>query len=252
MELRDTAFRGGCTEAMAHLEHYFSRSHASIYKQTRNALQGWSNSTRFSPWLANGCLSPRRILSRLKAYEQAQGSNESTYWISFELLWREYFQWYALKHRARLFARSGSGIATRTPLTSFYPERFKQWCQGTTPWPLVNACMRELNATGFISNRGRQIAASCLVNELNIDWRYGAAWFQQQLIDHDVASNWGNWQYIAGVGADPRGGRHFNLVRQAEQFDPDGEYVSRWAPETASSALDSRDAADWPVWVRHD
>jgi deoxyribodipyrimidine photo-lyase len=112
--------------------------------------------------------------------------------------------------------------------------------------------MRELNATGFISNRGRQIAASCLVNELDIDWRYGAAWFQQQLIDHDVASNWGNWQYIAGVGADPRGGRHFNLVRQAEQFDPDGEYVSRWAPDAASCALDSRDAADWPVWGHHD
>lgn len=249
-EIPDTVFRGGCAEALAHLDHYFSQPHASSYKHTRNALQGWSNSTRFSPWLANGCLSPRRILSRLKTYEQAQGRNESTFWIGFELLWREYFQWYAFKHRARLFAHSG--ITSRAPLTSFYPERFKQWCQGTTSWPLVNACMRELNATGFISNRGRQIAASCLVNELNLDWRYGAAWFQQQLIDHDVASNWGNWQYIAGVGADPRGGRHFNLARQAEQFDPDGEYVSHWAPDTASCGLDSRDAADWPVWVCHD
>lgn len=77
------------------------------------------------------------------------------------------------------------------------------WCKGNTPYPLVNACMRELLATGYLSNRGRQIVASCLINELKLDWRYGAAWFQQQLIDYDTAVNWGNWQYIAGVGADP-------------------------------------------------
>ena len=243
-------FRGGCREALAHLDHYFSQSHAHHYKTTRNALQGWNNSTHFSPWLANGSLSAKRIVERLEAYEATAGSNDSTRWIWFELLWREYFHWYAHKHGARLFRRSG--IASHAPLTSFYPERFRQWSQGSTPWPLVNACMRELNTTGFLSNRGRQIAASALVNELSVDWRYGAAWFQQQLIDHDVACNWGNWQYIAGVGSDPRGGRHFNLARQAAQFDPDGEYVARWAPEPARLSTDSRDAADWPLWVGHD
>ena len=88
--------------------------------------------------------------------------------------------------------------------------------------------MRELDETGFMSNRGRQIVASCLVNELGCDWRAGAAWFESRLIDHDVGSNWGNWQYIAGVGADPRGGRHFNLDKQARTFDPDGRFVDRW------------------------
>jgi len=243
-------FRGGCREALAHLDHYFSQPHAHHYKTTRNALQGWNNSTHFSPWLANGSLSARRIIERLEAYEAAFGSNDSTRWIGFELLWREFFHWYALKHGVRLFHRSG--IGSRAPLTSFYPERFRQWSQGNTPWPLVNACMHELNATGFLSNRGRQIAASALINELGVDWRYGAAWFQQQLIDHDLASNWGNWQYIAGVGADPRGGRHFNLAHQAAQFDPDGEYVARWAPEPEPPNTDSRDAADWPLQNRHD
>src|SRR5690606_10442456 len=105
----------------------------------------------------------------------------------------------------------------------------------------------ELKATGYLSNRGRQIAASCFVNELGLDWRYGAAWFEHQLLDYDVASNWGNWQCIAGVGVDPRGGRHFNLDKQAESCDPDGSYRARWAPEPILTQLDSTDAADWPI-----
>ena len=88
--------------------------------------------------------------------------------------------------------------------------------------------MKQLSATDYLSNRGRQIAASCLINELEGDWRYGAAWFENQLIDYDVAANWGNWQYLAGVGADPRGGRHFNLAKQTEIYDADGRYRSRW------------------------
>ena len=107
--------------------------------------------------------------------------------------------------------------------------------------------MHQLNQTGYISNRGRQIVASCFVNELQLDWRYGAAYFQQQLIDHDVASNWSNWQYIAGVGADPRGGRHFNLEKQTEQFDPDGKFIHKWHGHVFDKELDSVDAADWPI-----
>lgn len=108
--------------------------------------------------------------------------------------------------------------------------------------------MKELNATGFITNRSRQIAASCLVNELQLDWRYGAAYFEQQLIDYDVAANWGNWQYIAGVGVDPRGGRHFNLAKQTQQYDPYGEYIAKWqGNEHCDAQLDDLDAADWPV-----
>ncbi len=107
--------------------------------------------------------------------------------------------------------------------------------------------MNELNATGYLSNRGRQIAASCLVNELGIDWRCGAAYFEQQLVDYDVASNWGNWQYIAGVGADPRGGRHFNLEKQRDLYDPDRHYIERWQGAPAAAAIDSVDGADWPI-----
>jgi deoxyribodipyrimidine photo-lyase len=190
-------------------------------------------------------LSARRALAELRRYEAANGANDSSYWLFVELLWREYFQWIAEQLGDKLFALKG--INDNGGFQCFYPERFEKWCQGTTPYPLVNACMRELKQTGFLSNRGRQIVASCLVNELALDWRYGAAWFENQLCDYDVASNWGNWQYIAGVGVDPRGGRHFNLQKQTEMYDPKHEYIERWAPGPVIENLDTRDAADWPL-----
>lgn len=237
-------FKGGERQAQRHMQQYFGGSAPSHYKEVRNELAGWENSSKLSPWLNLGCVSPRQVKRSLEHYEQKHGANESTYWLYVELLWREYFQWLSYRSGHKLFAFGGE--KNRKPLTSFYPERFLKWCEGETPYPLVNACMKELKATGYLSNRGRQIAASCLVNELAVDWRYGAAWFEHALVDYDVAVNWGNWQYIAGVGADPRGGRHFNLEKQAQQYDPDRLYQKRWKAE-AKFNLDSRDAADWPI-----
>jgi deoxyribodipyrimidine photo-lyase len=93
--------------------------------------------------------------------------------------------------------------------------------------------MRELLATGFMSNRGRQNVASFLTKNLGIDWRWGAEWFESMLIDYDVASNWGNWNYTAGVGNDARGFRFFNIYKQAKDYDPQGNYVKLWLPELA-------------------
>ena len=219
-------FSGGELNAQLHLNEYFSTRAASHYKETRNALQGSYFSTLFSPYLAHGALSPRQVMQSLNEYEEAHGANESSYWIYFELLWREYFYWYGRKHQQKLFYLSG--INKNTPLLDFCPTRFTAWCNGDTPFSLVNALMHQLNQTGWMSNRGRQIVASCLINELGIDWRYGAAYFEQRLIDYDVSSNWGSWQYIAGVGADPRGGRHFNIDKQTQMYDPKGEFISRW------------------------
>lgn len=238
-------FDGGEGAAISHLREYIAQGHPKHYKDVRNELEGWTNSSKLSPWLNQGCLSVRRVKHELKLFEEKHGENESTHWLFLELLWREYFQWLALKLGKHLFHPNGAHA--RKKLNSFYPERFQKWCEGTTPYAIVNACMRQLKRTGYLSNRGRQIVASALVNELQVDWRYGAAWFEEQLVDYDVAVNWGNWQYIAGVGADPRGGRHFNLEKQAHQYDPDGTFRKRWAGEGAPSQLDSRDAADWPI-----
>lgn len=243
-EPRNKLFQGGASAARQQLQAYFSSELPSHYKQTRNALDGWQNSSKFSPWLANGCLSVRQVLRSIYQYEARCGANQSTYWLVFELLWREYFQWLAHASGPRLFSKSGT--KRQKILNSFYPERFQRWCQGNTPYPLVNACMKQLNATGYMSNRGRQIVASCFVNELALDWRYGAAYFEQQLVDYDVAANWGNWQYLAGVGVDPRGKRHFDLQKQQAQYDPESRFITKWQGASDGGSLDSVDAADWP------
>ncbi|RBP51666.1 DASH family cryptochrome [Arenicella xantha] len=238
-------FVGGEQAGLKQLSDYFSGSHPACYKQVRNALDGWDNSSKMSPWLANGSISVRELVSKLDDYELHVTTNESTYWLYFELLWREFFQWYAHRYGAALYLLRG--IKNQAPLTSFYSERYRKWVAGTTPYPIVNACMNELRETGYLSNRGRQIVASCFVNELGLDWRYGAAYFEQVLIDYDVASNWGNWQYLAGVGADAQPKRHFNLSKQTASFDPSGHYIERWRGDQGMSMLDSMDAADWPV-----
>ena len=242
----NAVMHGGLKSAQTHLKQYFSGLLPSTYKITRNELDGFNNTTKFSTWLALGCVSARQVYKAVEAYEHNQITNESTYWIKFELLWREYFKWHALKAGKSLF--SFKGQKQTKPLTTFMPNRFAAWCNGSTPYPLVNAIMNELNATGYISNRSRQIAASCLVNELGLDWRYGAAYFEQQLIDYDVAANWGNWQYIAGVGVDPRGGRHFNIEKQTLQFDPHAVYTNKWqGNKNTSTQLDNVNEVDWPI-----
>lgn len=220
------SFIGGESNALAHINRYFDSDAPSTYKTTRNALDEWTHSTKFSAWLANGSLSVKTLLNRLRAYEQDIIANESTYWIWFELLWREYFYWYAVNHQQKLFLFQG--IGEQRPDTGYNEQRLQQWQNGDTSYPIINACMWQLKATGYMSNRGRQLVASCLIHELNLDWRYGATYFEQHLIDYDVASNWGNWQYLAGVGADPRGCRQFNLDKQAQQHDPNGKFIHKW------------------------
>lgn len=239
-------FKGGAIAGLKQLNHYLFETHnIRTYKQTRNGLEGWDYSSKLSAWLANGCISPKQVFSALKHYESQHGANDSTYWLYFELLWRDYFQWYLLKHQSKVF--DFSGVKNQRPLTTFLPQRFIRWCLGDTPYPIVNACMKQLNATGYMSNRGRQLVASCLVHELSIDWRFGAAYFEQQLIDFDVAANWGNWQYLAGVGADPRGHRRFNLDKQTATYDPSAEFITNWGGKSNDAPLDQTDAADWPI-----
>jgi len=210
------------------VDYLFRRRLVTNYKQTRNGMLSEDDSTRFSPWLANGCLSARRIWSEVERFEAEVEANESTYWVRFELLWREYFRW--------LMDATGSALFRPSGLTGGAPDcrpdavRMKAWREGRTGVPLIDAAMRELDATGYISNRARQNVASFLVKDLQQDWRDGAAWFERQLIDYDVASNWGNWAYQAGTGTDTRD-RWFNVVGQARRYDPDAEYLGHWLPE---------------------
>jgi len=226
-------FQGGETAAENRLNYYFWDSNAlGRYKLTRNGLLGANYSSKFAPWLAQGCISPRRIAAEVARYEETRVRNESTYWLVFELLWRDYFRFLALQAGDRLFFRSGPRGVKRK--WHFDPDLLELWRTGQTGIPFVDANMRELLLTGFQSNRGRQNVASFLVKSLGLDWRAGAEWFESQLLDYDVCSNWGNWAYVAGVGSDPRSDRYFHVVKQARDYDPHGSYVKTWLPELNS------------------
>ena len=218
---------GGETAAQRQVDYYlWENDLLASYKETRNGLDGWDFSSKLSAWLAHGCISPTTVLASINDYESQRTKNDSTYWLFFELLWREFFHWQHFKNGQNSFKKHGPKSVEIT--SHFDKERFDKWCQGETGYKIVDASMQQLKQTGFMSNRGRQLVASCFVHELALDWRYGAAYFEYQLIDFDVASNYGNWQYLAGVGADPRGHRQFNLEKQTDIYDPSREFIKNW------------------------
>jgi deoxyribodipyrimidine photo-lyase len=219
------AYRGGTTAAIAHLRQYLERALPHSYKATRNQLHGLDYSSKLSPWLALGCISARSVMQKLKQFELEQGANEGSYWLWFELLWRDYFRVLHLKYGKQLYCVSGLNQSEK-PIHN--TRGFEHWCSGTTGESIVDAGMRELKATGYLSNRLRQVVASYLIYDLHSDWRAGAAWFESQLLDYDVYSNQGNWLYIAGRGTDPRGGRRFNPQKQAQDHDANGSYRTLW------------------------
>ena len=225
------SLKGGETAALQRIEDYFWNSNAiACYKETRNELLGENYSSKFSAWLAQGCLSPKLIFCELQKYEAERTKNDSTYWMFFELMWRDFFRFMGKKHENKIFQKGG----TKEEIDSSWENDealLQLWIEGRTGIPFIDANMRELAATGFMSNRGRQNVASFLVKDLKVNWQMGAEYFESMLIDYDPCSNWGNWNYIAGVGSDPRENRYFNILSQARRYDPGGEYVKNWLPE---------------------
>ncbi|XXH05867.1 hypothetical protein Hte_012308 [Hypoxylon texense] len=252
-------FRGGEDSAHSRLDHLVKSGSAYSYKSSRNGLLGSDFSTKLSAYLAQGCITARQIHERLVVYEDGKdesvaeaqgygdGENEGTKAIRFELLWRDYMRLCNRKFKGKLFLRSGfrddhankwksakeEEITEGQELSADEVSRLvKRVFDGTTGMGLIDASQRELLHTGYTSNRARQNVASFLSKHLCIDWRYGAEWYEMLLVDYDVSSNWANWQYVAGVGNDPRGeARIFNPVKQAFDYDKEGEYVRCWVPE---------------------
>lgn len=234
-------FKGGETAALERVEYYCSVGRIDRYKQTRNGMVGGDFSTKLSPWLALGAISGRSVYHRVKQFEKETGiANEDTYWVIFELLWRDYMRFYAIKYGTRMFKLLG---AQGPKASGKYPWRrdedlFTAWATGNTGYPFIDANMRELMLTGFMSNRGRQNVASFLVRDMGLDWRMGARHFERYLLDYDPCSNYGNWQYAAGVGSDPREDRYFNIAKQASSYDPDCSYIKLWCPELKAVSKD--------------
>ena len=256
-------FLGGETAGLNRTNHLISSGAMSSYKETRNGMLGLDFSTKLSAYLAQGHITARQVHWAMLDFEEGRGpgekiagygkgENAGTAAVRFELLWRDYMRLCMRKFGHKMFSLYGiqdrgtkgnkgesqtkkwkrldkSGGAGDDPAKTL--ESFQRFRSGRTGVGLIDASNRELFVTGYTSNRARQNVASFLSSHLNIDWRVGAEWYECFLVDYDPASNWGNWQYVAGVGNDPRQGRVFNPVKQALDYDKHGEYIKAWVPE---------------------
>lgn len=192
-----------------------------------------NGTSRMSPHLRFGTISIRKIygdlMSHLNETSFSEYEKSSIRKFMVELVWREFFQ-HVIWHFPWVEKQSFRKWMDNFPWEN-REDYFKAWCEGKTGYPIVDAAMRELNERGFIHNRGRMIAASFLVKDLLIDWRWGELYFRSKLLDGEVAANNGNWQWAASSGVDSRPLRIFNPVLQSKRYDPDGEYIKRWIPE---------------------
>lgn len=242
-------FEGGSKSGHQRIQHLIASGSMTKYKDTRNGLLGLDFSTKLSAWLALGCITARQVHFQLLEFEDGRndqykgtqgygkGENKGTAAVRFELLWRDYMRLCTRKFGPRLFRvegfRNDDSYRWKMPQDDDdTQEAFNRFLNGTTGTGLIDASQRELYHTGYTSNRARQNVASYLAKHLGINWKFGAEWYESLLTDYDLSSNWGNWQYNAGVGNDPRGeARVFNPVKQAFDYDAQGEYVKAWVQE---------------------
>jgi deoxyribodipyrimidine photo-lyase len=229
-----SSFIPGEAEALRRLQHFVAGDDQGIYSydKGRNRPDVDGTST-LSPYIRFGMFSMRQAAvaagQAITLAPNPPSRKSAETWLN-ELIWREFFLsiLYHYPHvRQRSFRPQYDAIKWEND-----PDTFEAWCRGRTGYPIVDAAMRQLLQSGWMHNRTRMIAASFLVKDLLIDWRWGERWFMQQLIDGDPASNNGGWQWTAGTGTDAAPYfRVFNPVLQSQNFDLHGEYIRRWVQE---------------------
>ncbi len=236
-------------EARRRLSHFLHTRLAS-YSKERNLLDG-SGTSQLSPYFRFGLLSVREAWCQAQSYlENPETAEGARAWLN-ELVWREFYHHLlaAFPESARLSMRA----AFRTLKWPGIPSHLDAWREGNTGFPVIDAAMRQLRTEGWMSNRARMIVANFLTKLLLIDWRHGERHFRRELLDGDVAANVGGWQWSAGTGTDAAPYfRLFNPVRQAELFDPTGNWIRQWIPELALVPQEFL-AAPWrmPPLVQH-
>ncbi|GAB5553263.1 MAG: DASH family cryptochrome [Saprospiraceae bacterium] len=231
----DFSFKGGESHGLERLKNFIWESGGiEDYKDGKDELSGLNATTKLSPYLAQGCISPKQVYAEIKRYEDKYGANKSTEALFVNLMYRDFHRLMVKKHGNAVFDKGGFQGETDSGLSDD-PNKFSVWQKGNTGVPLIDAAMQELNQTGYISNRARQNVASYLVHEMKVNWQYGAAYFESMLIDYDVCSNWVNWNIVAGISTDPREDIKLNHEAQTIKYDPQHEYIDTWLQGISNS-----------------
>lgn len=224
-------FTGGEQSALNRVQQFiWGSAGLENYRNTCNQLLGADFSSKLSPWIANGSLSVRYVYQEIRKFEQERGLSESTRWSICELLWRDFFHFNALKHGSALFTKGGiqSPAGSKKEIDIEKCDDAQKWCKGETGEPLIDACMKELLDTGYLSNRGRKCLSAYFVKKMGSDWRLGASWFEHLLIDFDPCNNYGNWNFQSGIGHDVKKLANFCANQEAQRYDPDKTYQNYW------------------------
>ncbi|GAA4209072.1 DASH family cryptochrome [Pedobacter jeongneungensis] len=218
----DFEFAGGEAEGLAHLQKVIVAMQQAA--TTKNLILA----SKLSAWLAMGSLSPRKVYWEIKKMEGVPNTKAIFNHILLGLLWRDYFRFMFKKYGNTFFSPDGFGSQGLVDIAN-EQDNFNKWKNAQTGFAVVDAVMTELNQTGFISNIARQTAALYLINNLEVSWIFGAAYFEEKLIDYNPASNWGNWANVAGVGNDQKSKSVFDLDKNIKNLDPKGNYALTWA-----------------------
>ncbi len=203
---------------------FYFKHHLHHYETSRWLIDGQEISTQFSPYLSLGILSPKRLYESLKAAEAKYAESSSSRFIFMELLWRDFFHLVMEQSGNRLFLKNG--LSSKTQESSQESCLLERFYTAQTGEPLIDAGVKELRLSGWLSNRMRQLLANYFCKVLGLDFRYGAAFFESFLLDYNPAANWGNWAYQAGVGNDKRD-RVFDFKAQCARYGGDA-YIKKW------------------------
>jgi deoxyribodipyrimidine photo-lyase len=213
-------FSGGEDEALTQLNDFFANNSHLVIGKKGSLI----NLSKLSPWISLGCISLRQVYWEITKHQQLNNTHYPG--MLLDLLWRDYFRFMFKKHGPKFIALKDPSYDVPGDVISSN-KLFERWEHGETGVPLVDAIMHELNATGYISNYNRQIVAVFLVKELNVDWKKGAAYFEEKLIDYSPASNWGNWAFIAGVN-DARESRYTVASLPITEQTVKNSYIETW------------------------
>lgn len=237
-------WEGGEQAAWTRLQKWvFDDDRLKDYRDSQNGMQGEAYSSKLSPWIARGCISVRRIRSEVQRYEAERLQNHGTYWFHNLLEWRDRMIYIARSQGDRIFKLGGISGDNYSWQWHGTKDDLQAWKDGRTGEELVDAGMKELLLTGYMSMRARHIVASYLIYELGVDWRHGAAHFEEHLLDYDPALNWVMWMLQIGVMG-PKSGRslglsHFDAKRpygsqrkQLRAHAPDRAYIRQWLAES--------------------